>query len=61
MQTLNSCSSTPGSKFEVKFETLTKLKKNLESTSFKCTGIAGMKPSNMSETHVIKGDGVRSV
>ena len=33
-----------------------KKKKKLE-----CTGIAGIKPSSMSETQGIKGDGVRSV
>lgn len=64
MQTLNSRSSPPVSKFKEKFERLTKLKKNnnnLESTSSKCREIAEIKPSNMSETQGIKGDGVRSV
>ena len=58
MQTLNSYSSTPVSKFEGKFERLTKLKKKKK---IECTGIAGIKPSSMSETQGIKGDGVRSV
>lgn len=57
MQTLNSYSSTPVSKFKGKFERLTKLKKK----KIECTGIAGIKPSSMSETQGIKGDGVRSV
>lgn len=59
MQTLNSYSSTPVSKFEGKFERLTKLKK--KKKKLECTGIAGIKPSSMSETQGIKGDGVRSV
>ena len=60
MQTLNSYSSTPVSKFEGKFERLTKLKKK-KKKKLECTGIAGIKPSSMSETQGIKGDGVRSV
>ena len=59
MQTLNSYSSTPVSKFKGKFERLTKLKK--KKKKLECTGIAGIKPSSISETQGIKGDGVRSV
>lgn len=44
MRTLDSGSSTPMSEFERNFETLTEMKKMLESRSSKGRGIAGIKP-----------------
>lgn len=48
-----------GQKFGVKFETLTKLKKNLEISGFQVHRIAGMETFKYEwNAHGIKGDGV---